>query len=243
MRVLLFLGCCSACAAVVPTPPTATVAPAVAVDLRPRFLALGLAPRAQGARPTCSIFTTVGAFEFAVANNLGHGERLSVEYSNWAANAATGRHDDGDFFHHALAGFETFGLCRDGLWPYAANFEAGAAPPTSALVDGGRLLGRLGERLQLQWIKPNDGVRGLSEAQFAAVLTMLQNGWPVAAGAGHSRLLVGYRADANTTAGGVFTTLDSGLGGFGEVPEQYVRSELYDAFAVTLTDPANGRSR
>src|SRR5204863_2287204 len=96
-RALLLLA--AACGA-------APDAPAVAdSDLRPRFTALGLLPRAQGARPTCSIFTTVAALEFAFARARGRGERLSVDYLNWAGNAATGRRDDGDFFHVALAGW------------------------------------------------------------------------------------------------------------------------------------------
>ncbi|HEX5054275.1 MAG TPA: hypothetical protein VFZ65_21025, partial [Planctomycetota bacterium] len=96
-------------------PPQAT--PAI-VDLRPQFDAFGLPPRRQGRRPTCSIFTVTNALEFATARASGHGERLSVEYLNWAANAATGRRDDGDFFHCALAGYARFGICRDDQLPY-----------------------------------------------------------------------------------------------------------------------------
>lgn len=226
-----------------PTPSTPHVPPVAAEpapersvdsDLRPQFAAFGLAPRGQGPRPTCSVFTTVSVFEFALAKLRGRGERLSVEYANWAANAATGRSDDGDFFHCALAGFETFGLCRDALWPYAATFPAGATPPPPALVDGGRLLGEAGARLQVRWLKPPDGKQGLDDAQFQAVQQALADGWPVAAGSGHSRVLVGYRRDAEAPGGGVFLTLDSALAAFAEVPAAYVRNELFDVFVVTV---------
>ncbi len=215
--------------------PAAPVAPA-AVDLRPRFAAFGLEPRAQGRRPTCSIFTTVAAIEFAVARARGRGERLSVEYGNWSANAATGRRDDGDFFHFALRGFEEFGLCRDALLPYAAEFDAGLVPPPLALVDGGRLLGELGARLDVRWLRPHDGGRGLSEAQFDAVLATLRDGWPVAAGSAHSRLLVGHRPDADAPGGGVFLTLDSALGRYDEVSAAFVREEVCDAFVVEVAE-------
>ncbi len=203
------------------------------IDLRPEFARLQLPPRAQGARPTCSICTTVGAFEFAVAKARGHGERLSAEYCNWAANAATGRRDDGDFFASALHGVETFGLCREDLQPYVAQFDAAAAPTAAALVDGGRLLGEFSDRLQVHWIRPNDGRPGLTATQFDAVLATLAAGWPVAAGAGHSRLLVGYRADATAPGGGVFTTLDSALAAFAEVPAAFVQTDVCDAFFVS----------
>lgn len=231
----------AACATPAPAPvaqpmqvPAPVSSPLGDSDLRPQFAAFGLLPRHQGARPTCSIFTTVAAFEFAVARALGHGERLSVDYANWAANAATGRRDDGDFFHCALAGYERFGICREELLPYAAEFPGDATPGPAALVDGGRLLGRLGERLRVQWLKPNDGKQGLDEAQFLAVQQTLANGWPVAAGSGHSRLLVGYRSDAAAAGGGMFLCLDSGIGAFAEVTAAYVRNELYDVFVVTL---------
>lgn len=222
--VVLFAAC-HAGPSVPPAPP--------AIDLRPAFVALDLPPRAQQARPTCSIFAVIAAIEFAVARIHGRGERLSVEYCNWAANAATGRNDDGDFFHCALQGFETFGLCRDERWPYAAAFDPTAMPSPPALVDAGRLLGRCGERLRLRWLRPNDGRPGLDDAQFGAVLAALADGWPVAAGAAHSRLLVGYRGDPRAPGGGVFATIDSATGAFGEVSAQFVRDDVCDAVVVT----------
>lgn len=222
-----------------PTKPTPTATAerhsehSVDSDLRPQFATFGLPPRGQGPRPTCSIFTTVAVFEFALAKLRGRGQRLSVEYANWAANAATGRSDDGDFFHCALAGFETYGACRDELWPYAATFPANTTPPPPALVDGGRLLGEAGSHLQVRWLKPPDGKQGLDDAQFAAVQQALADGWPVAAGSGHSRVLVGYRNDATAPGGGVFLTLDSALAAFAEVSAAYVRQELFDVFVVT----------
>src|ERR1700694_4258590 len=66
-------------------------------DLRPEFEKLGLGPRQEGDRPTCSVFTVVGALEFAVAKRQGHCPRLSVEFLNWSANRACGDKDDGGF--------------------------------------------------------------------------------------------------------------------------------------------------
>ena len=53
----------AACAAAPGSPDAAPTA----IDLRPQFLARGLPPRHQGSRPTCSIFTTVAAIEYALA--------------------------------------------------------------------------------------------------------------------------------------------------------------------------------
>src|SRR5262245_52603211 len=59
---------------------------ATSVDLQARFSDSGLQQRHQGARGTCSIFTMVGAMEFAIARSQGHGANLSVDFLNWAAN-------------------------------------------------------------------------------------------------------------------------------------------------------------
>lgn len=233
--VPLLLAACTAAPGSPDSAPTA-------IDLRPQFLARGLPPRHQGGRPTCSIFTTVAAIEYALAAGTGTGVRLSVDYANWAANAATGRTCDGDFFSHALTGFARFGVCRDELLPYAGRFDPAAVPPPDALVDGGRCLAACEGRLRIRWLRANDGTRGLDEPQFAAVLQCLADGWPVAAGSAHSRLLIGYRTDAAAPGGGVFTTLDSGLGAFGEASAAFVRSETCDAFVVTW-GPAEAAAR
>jgi hypothetical protein len=243
---LLLLTSLAACTVVPPSPP-APVEPAPApapappppvplspTDLRPQFAAYGLPPRSQGPRPTCSIFATVGAFEFACAKATGRGERLSAEYCNWAANAATGRNDDGDFFHFALAGYERFGICSEERQPYAAGF-ANDPPPPDALVDAGRRLAAVGSRITVRWIRPIGGGPGLSAAQFDDVLATLANGYPIAAGAAHSRLLVGYREDPQAPGGGTFTTIDSALAAFGEVSAEFVRTQVCDAFVVEVT--------
>ncbi|MFO1077823.1 MAG: hypothetical protein U1E73_08870 [Planctomycetota bacterium] len=207
--------------------------PGEPIDLRPQFEQYGLVPRSQGPRPTCSIFTTVAAFEFAYAKVTGRGERLSAEYLNWAANAANGRHDDGDFFHFALSGYARFGICGEDKQPYAREF-ADAVPPPDALVDAGKHLAGTGSRIAVRWIRPIGGGPGLDDAQFADLVQTLAKGWPVAAGAAHSRLLVGYREDAGAAGGGVFLTLDSALARFAEVTAEFVKTKVCDAFAVEV---------
>lgn len=204
-----------------------------AVDLRPELERLGLPPRAQGARPTCSIFTACAALEFAIAKARGRGEPMSVEFLNWAGNAATGRSDDGDFFHFALDGYAKYGLCAEVDWPYGSAFDASALPSAAALDAAARELSELASRVHVVWIRPwQPDSKGLDDAQFLAVKRVLATGFPVAAGARHSRLLVGYRDDASRPGGGVFVTKDSGLGGFGEVDYAFVKNEVGDAFWV-----------
>src|SRR5204863_469062 len=64
------------------------------VDLRPIFEQWGLSPRRQGTRPTCSVFTVVGALELAAARAAGGGGHLSVEFLNWAAHQVARRTAD-----------------------------------------------------------------------------------------------------------------------------------------------------
>ena len=209
-----------------------------AVDLRPRLEEFGLPPRPQGPRPTCSIFTTCAALEFAIAKARGRGEPMSVEFLNWACNAATNRTDDGDFFHFALAGYERFGLCPESAWPYATTFDPAAKPSAAALAQAAAEKVELATSVKVVWIKPIDPpTRGMDVAQFAETKRVLASGFPVASGAGHSRLLVGYRDDATKPGGGVFVTKDSGSGSYGEVDYAYARTEVCDAFWVDARMP------
>jgi hypothetical protein len=82
----------------------------------------------QGRRGTCSVFATVEGLEFALARSTGRGERLSIEFANWAANSATGRTDDGDFFHNIIKGIQARGICTDTSMPYEKEFSAERAP-------------------------------------------------------------------------------------------------------------------
>lgn len=202
-------------------------------DLRPRLAELGLAPRSQGPRPTCSIFTTAAALEYAVACVRGRGEHVSVEHLNWAGNAATGRRDDGDFFHNALAGFAKYGFCFEASWPYAEHFDAAAEPSATVTAEAAVLQAEIAPHLEVVWIRPwAPNSLGIDEAQLEEIRRVIAAGFPVAAGAAHSRLLVGYCDDTALPGGGVFTTLDSGSGGFGEVDYAFVRNQVGDAFWV-----------
>ncbi len=73
---------------------------------------------------------------------------------------------------------------------------------------------------------------GVDDQQFAQIKTVIARGYPVAAGSGHSRLLVGYRDDSAKPGGGVFLTEDSALARFDEVTYEFVRTQVADVFWV-----------
>lgn len=215
----------------------ATTRPA-GVDLRSRLVELGLPPRAQGARGTCSIFTTCAAIEFAVARHRGQALRLSPEFVNWAAGQAAGRPSDGNFFHNALAGFEKHGVCADSNMPYQPNFDPGLAPSAEALAEAARIRETSRGAIAIRWIVPWVPDRfGVNDEQFAEIQRVLASGYPVAAGSGHSRLLVGYRDDPGRPGGGVFLTEDSALNRFDEVTYEFVRTQVADVFWVEAVGP------
>lgn len=64
------------------------------VDLRPDFLALKLAVKNQGRRPSCSVFAVVSALEFQNAGEGGHAEKFSEEYLIWATRKTLQRNPD-----------------------------------------------------------------------------------------------------------------------------------------------------
>lgn len=218
-----------------PAPPD-SAPPAVlpsSVDLRAELTALGLPPRAQGARGTCSIFTTCSALEFALAKHRDRAQRLSTEFLNWSASQAAGAPSDGNFFHNALAGLERFGICAEELLPYRASYDAALAPSADVLASAAEVREECASALSVRWIVPWKPDRfGVDDAQFAEIRSVLARGFPVAAGSGHSRLLVGYRDDPALPGGGAFLTEDSALARFDEVTYEFVRAQVADVFWV-----------
>ena len=219
MKPLLMLLCTLAFSAAVraedapasaekPATSAASALPA-AVDLRADFARFGLKQRSQGRRGTCSVFSVVEAVEFAVARATGTGGHLSVEFSNWAANEATGRADDGDFFSNILKGLEKHGVCPEEAMPYRRKFAPTAAPgaeAAAAAADWQRTW-----QLHVEWLKPWRRQVGLSEAELARVKQVLAGGHPVCGGSPHSILFVGYADDAALPGGGKLLISDSNL--------------------------------
>jgi hypothetical protein len=210
----------------------------LAVDLRAEFDRLGIGPRSQGARPTCSVFTVVSTLELALARVRGEGLRLSPEFANRAKNLVTRRVHDGGFFHDILAGLAREGIVRESAMPYARRFDPEAKPAVAAELlakEAAGLRAQIGQRLAVRWIKPwSASQKGLDAAQFDAVRRVLANGLAVATGMAHSRTLVGYRDDEHAPGGGMFLTLDSGLGRYAEVSYEFVRTELFDVFCFDV---------
>jgi C1A family cysteine protease len=180
-----------------------------AVDLRPEFKRLGLTQRRQGARGTCSVFATVEAVEFAQAKVSGKGVTMSVEFANWAANEATGRTDDGDFFRNIIEGVRKHGICPETAMPYQKGFSAATSPSEDAAVLAAEFLKK--NRLEFHWLKDWQRKPGLTDADVQNVKAVLASGYPVSAGSYHSILFVGYQDDAELPGGGRFPISDSNL--------------------------------
>ncbi len=230
------------------------------IDLRPAFDEFGLARRQQGGRPTCSVFTVVGALEYATAKRQGHTPRLSVEFLNWAANKVCGDSEDGGFFSDVWKGFSAYGICTETDMPYEAKLDPGSQPSAAALADAKT---RLLLKLRLHWIKEWNVNTGLSAAELKDIQQTLESGWPVCGGFrwpkreewvdhvlqmcpanavrdGHSVLLVGYRDDRAQPGGGVFLFRNtSGSGEDGMMPYAYAARYMNDAVWIDF----EGRSK
>lgn len=213
--------------------PTHPAALPASTDLRPHLTQLGFTPRPQGHRGTCSIFTTCEAIEFAIAKRNGTATRLSPEFVNWAASQAAGQSSDGNFFHNALAGFEQHGVCSEVSMPYQNDYNAAHAPSPEAIAEAQTLRISTKDGVAIRWIVPWQPDRfGVNAQQFAEIKRVLASGYPVAAGSGHSRLLVGYQDNPEKPGGGTFITEDSALNRFDEVTYEFVQKEVADVFWV-----------
>lgn len=233
-----------------------------AVDLRPKFEALGLQTRVQGNRGTCSVFAMTAAIEYAAAGRSDIKPPLSVEYLNWASNAATRDHDDGSFFSDLWTGFAKYGICAEAAMPYQNQFNP-AAKPAEETVTAAQSLSQLG--LQFHWIKEWNPHHGLSAEQLLEVKHTLQKEYPVCGGFlwpknqvwkegvlqmcprrdvrdGHSILIVGYRDDASQPGGGLFLIRNtSGNSRDGYLTYEYLREYMNDA--AWVESPASPDSK
>jgi predicted phosphodiesterase len=220
------------------------------VDLRPQLDNWGLEPRKQGSRPTCSVFAFVGALEFAIAETQQSGQRLSVEFLNWAANQTGRRVRDGGFFSDMWKGFSAHGICAEKQMPYQSTFDPSRSPLTNAQAEAKQIL-EMG--LALHWIKKWNVKTGLTSEEFARIKETLSQGRPVCGGLrwpkreswkdnllqmcppeevfdGHSVLFVGYRDDDQQPGGGVFIFRNSNRNGRdGLMPFAYAQAYLNDA--------------
>jgi len=212
------------------------------VDLRPMFKEFGLEPRSQGKRNTCSVFVTTWALEFALAKNLGKGVPLSVEYLNWACNQVINNRteDRGQFFHDLLKGYDRHGVCPEQDMPYADRFDPQLEPSARAIKTAGQVRAR---GLKVSWINPWRPQPGLTDEHVRQIKETLAKGWPVAAGSGHSRLLVGYRDDSTQPGGGVFITKDSGAGAYTEASYDWVKTNVGDVFWAESTPKRSTKRR
>ena len=243
-----------------PTAPIASQKLPASVDLRPKFEQWKLERRDQGVRGTCSVFAFTGALEFATAKEKNQGERLSVEYLNWASNQAVGRDQDGGFFSDMWKGFTQYGICAEKQMPYQEKFDPAKPPGTNVVAEAKT---KLEAGLSLHWIKRWNVRTGLKDDEFADIKRTLNQGWPVCGGFrwphheewkqdvlqmrppegvfdGHSILLVGYRDDADQPGGGVFifrNTNHDGRDGF--MPYEYARAYMNDAVWIDSPSKTN----
>lgn len=198
------------------------------IDLRPALAKAGVAPRQQGERGTCSVFTVTTAVEFALSRMEQPPGRLSVEYLNWASNETLGKAQDGGFFSDLWKGYQAWGICREDEMPYAANFDPERKPAATLIATSKTRAARL----RMTWIKPWNIKTGLSAEELTAIRRTLANGWPVCSGLrwpkkaiwqdgvlgmcppdevfdGHSVLLIGCETDANRPGGGTLRFFNS----------------------------------
>ena len=232
-------------------------------DLVPQFRAIGLEPRSQGGRDTCSLFAVTALADFECARNASPpSPRLSVEYLIWAANEATGLKGDQAMFYEEVHGLNALGICAGDLMPYEKSADGARRPSAAALADA---KGR-SARWRCRWIKRWDLKVPLGDAELLAIKDALAQGHPVACGLrwpkamkghellevpapdqvfdGHSIAFVGYEDDAKKPGGGFFRFRNSagprwGDGGHGVMSYAYARAFANDALWLQSGPPGS----
>lgn len=76
--------------------------------------------------------------------------------------------------------------------PYQSAFDPTIAPSAEAAEEANRIREQSRDVIVVRWIVPWSADHfGVNDDQFAEIKRVLALGYPVAAGSGHSRLLVG----------------------------------------------------
>jgi hypothetical protein len=177
------------------------------------------------------VFTTTGVFEFAASKHYNKGTRFSVEYLNWACNEVINNHtqDRGQFFRDLLRAYEEHGICTESEMTYTRRFEPELKPSPEA-IEAAQKIHDLD--LKVHWLRRWRRTPGLREWNVRDVKAVLAKGYPVAAGASHSRIIVGYEDDVDQPGGGIFHTQDSGRGRFDTVTYDFALKQMNDLFWV-----------
>lgn len=220
----------------------------MSINLNSEFTKFGLYTRPQGKRGTCSVFTVVGALEYAIAVGTGKGVLLSVEYLNWASHKVANRKSDGGFFSELWDGFVEYGICTEKDMPYLTEFNPDLQPSEEILKKALKF-----KNLNIHWIKEWDVNTGLNDAHIKEIKATLAGKFPVCGGFrwpknaqwddgmlrmcpasevfdGHSIILSGYKDDPSKPGGGVFIIRNSG----GESRDGYMSYE----YAMTYMNDA-----
>ena len=227
-------------------------------SLIPEFQNLGLSPRAQGKRDTCSLFAITALAEFEYAkNNPAPPMPFSEEFLSWAVNRTRRVNKDQAKFDEAVRGLNTFGITSEEMMPYASTHDPGRKPSLAAIKDPRSRNGRW----KAFWIKRWNPKSPLSEPQILAIKKALASGHPVACGLrwpksqkghqllevppssrvfdGHSIVFVGYEDKPKQLEGGVFLFRNSdgphwGNKGYGTMSYAYARAYGNDALWLKL---------
>ncbi len=222
------------------------------------FQNLGLSPRAQGKRDTCSLFAITALAEFEYAkNNPAPPMPFSEEFLIWAVNRTRRTNKDQAKFDEAVRGLNAFGITSEEIMPYASTHDPGRKPSLAAIKDARSRSGRW----KAFWIKRWNPKSPLREPQLLAIKKALASGHPVACGLrwpksekghqllevppssrvfdGHSIVFVGYEDKPKQMGGGVFLFRNSngplwGNKGYGTMSYAYARAYANDALWLQL---------
>lgn len=208
------------------------------IDLRDEIAKRGLSVRDQGGRGTCSVFAMTFIMEYAYTGYFGSTySDLSEEYANHASNKVSNNTGDGAFFSEVADGYNKYGIVNESLWTYDVNYsynynDADKKMTSSMIAQGQGMLSNI-FKLKGRFVKPGNTSVGLSTAEFNEILSLLDNGIPVASGRGHSMPIVGYVKNASEAGGGHFILRNSW--GINADTNGY-REESFTSVKTTLCD-------
>jgi hypothetical protein len=244
--------------------PAAAVAAGIAAPVAPPIAAVSLideymsAIQDQGARGTCTAFSSIACLEYYQRRFGGHKSNLSEEFAYWDMVHTTGAHALGPMFQL----LQSNGTCTERTWPYwpqeIPGNDAQDPPPPHAVQKA--VAYRPNTVLQLSPRDVNAIKGAIAAFHVVAIGIPVYPSWyesavvrkygnitvplpgEVPENIGHAVALVGYEDNVEYAGGGYFIVRNSwgqnwategAFGpGYGTIPYRYITNFNWDAWHV-----------
>jgi len=155
------------------------------VDFRPQFNALGIGAKNQGFRPSCVVFSVIGALEYEESILRGHLCRYSEEYLIWATRKSLGldnkkkRQDEDEGFNlvEVTQALKTYGVPLEEEMAYNPSGDNEIKQPSAEIIKKSSLTQNINP-FMITGRSPEDQIDNIIHALNEGIPVVIGLRWP-----------------------------------------------------------------